>query len=151
VPIRDTALSRQQVEPADEDINVKAAGLPHRHPMRGLAAPHVSFALAAMGVFCSACLGLCRALGADVPNALLWRERGQKCRLARTAALRQPLAVRMVQPTAAFLRAQISRIRRLLAEAWDKKTERALKELAQEYEVRASELDGRKKPEEDRK
>jgi hypothetical protein len=57
----------------------------------------------------------------------------------------------MVQPTARFLRAQILRIRRLLAEAWDKKTEGALKELAQEYEVRSSELEGREKPDEHRK
>ena len=48
----------------------------------------------------------------------------------------------MAQGSAKFLKDQIARIRRLLAEAWDKKTEGALKELAQEYEVRASSWSG---------
>ena len=51
----------------------------------------------------------------------------------------------MAQGSAKFLKDQIARIRRLLAEAWDKKTEGALKELAHEYEVRASELERREK------
>ena len=51
----------------------------------------------------------------------------------------------MAQGSAKFLKDQIARIRRLLAEAWDKKAEGALKELAHEYEVRASELERREK------
>jgi hypothetical protein len=52
----------------------------------------------------------------------------------------------MAHGSVKFFKDQIVRIRRLLTEAWDKKTEGALKELAQEYEVRASELERREKP-----
>ena len=51
----------------------------------------------------------------------------------------------MAHGSVKFFKDQIVRIRRLLTEAWDKKTEGALKELAQEYEVRASELERREK------
>ena len=51
----------------------------------------------------------------------------------------------MAHGSVKFFKDQIVRIRRLLTEAWDKKTEGALKELAHEYEVRASELERREK------
>ena len=45
----------------------------------------------------------------------------------------------MAQTTAKFLREQIARIQRLLEDITDARTERALQDLAEEYEARATE------------
>jgi len=52
-----------------------------------------------------------------------------------------------VAENASFFRSQIARIRRLLTDVTDQQTADGLKQLAEEYEVRAAEAEQRDTPE----